>query len=87
MRTRCVGMILGILLPLFLHFMLYVLDENQNFEAMLAIFMVLHSLAYLPAVLIFGPGKLALLFTLILWSILGYFLGSFFDRKTKDMQL
>lgn len=81
MRNRCVGMILGISLPLFLHFMLYALDEHDNYEVILACFMVLHSLAYLPAVLMFGPGQLAWWFTLILWCILGYVLGSFFDRK------
>ena len=70
-----IGLISGAILPLLVHFVVYVLDKYESHEVLLAFFMVLHAIIYTPIVIVLGHGVIVGCSTVVLWGILGFFMG------------
>lgn len=80
-KYRYIGFISGAVLPLLLHFIVYVLDKHESHEVLLAFFMVLHAIIYIPIVIVLSHGVIVGCFTIVLWGILGFLCGFLLDRK------
>jgi ABC-type cobalamin transport system permease subunit len=70
-------------LPILLQILVGFLDEHKAPNIILGLFLVLHSIIYLPSVLVIGHGWMVGVFSITLWGLVGFIGGFFLDKKSK----